>query len=375
MSENLDKSTVRRYKETEKVLAKYGLGLKKSKQKRKILNEPDSEKLPEEKSPKNLENPTKKAEKTPQNAQSETPASRKGHRMIFDKPSPKNPVIRAVSEIRQKKILDLTPETPKQKRSSKSAAKNLFSEARAKRCESIFDPETESESPVIKFAGSRRAFNTTTQTIEKTYIKSPGRKSIGNGRAEMIMSLVEDSFDATITKKNKKSINKQEEKILKKKCLTDNLTVKINPIDHLLEVEKLNLMETETATPVESIPVAQSTLSKTKIAKFQPLNESTISGEDTRKTFNNTSLRSGDEIPLDFSTMSSKQKWNWILTIPREELKNQDWDAFHNCDFTDFDPGEAIQEYGEILFIDDTEEQLYRKFLFKHKMTIVQARN
>ncbi len=42
MSENLDKSTVKRYKETEKVLAKYGLGLKKSKQKRKILNEPDS---------------------------------------------------------------------------------------------------------------------------------------------------------------------------------------------------------------------------------------------------------------------------------------------------------------------------------------------
>ncbi len=106
--------------------------------------------------------------------------------MTFDKPSPKNPVIRAVSEIRQKeildltpetknlviravseirqkKILDLTPETPKQKRSSKSAAKNLFPEARAKRSESIFDPETESESPVIKFAGSRRAFNTTTQ--------------------------------------------------------------------------------------------------------------------------------------------------------------------------------------------------------------------
>jgi len=53
------------------------------------------------------------------------------------------------------------------------------------------------------------------------------------------MSLVEDSFDATITKKNKKSINKQEEKILKKKCLTDNLTVKINPIDHLLEIEKV----------------------------------------------------------------------------------------------------------------------------------------
>ena len=83
--------------------------------------------------------------------------------MTFEKSFSKNPVIRTGSDVRQTKVLDLTPETPQQKRSTKSAAKNLFPEARAKRCEDIFDVENESESPVIKFSGNTRAFNTTTQ--------------------------------------------------------------------------------------------------------------------------------------------------------------------------------------------------------------------
>ena len=85
--------------------------------------------------------------------------------MSFGKP--KSPVIRSGSDVRNKKSLDLTEiaETPKQRRASrKSAAKNLFPEARVKRSEDIFDPEIgDMDSPVIKFAGSRRAFNTTTQ--------------------------------------------------------------------------------------------------------------------------------------------------------------------------------------------------------------------
>ena len=85
--------------------------------------------------------------------------------MTFGKPSPRNPVFRSGL----KKILDLSAETPKQRRSSKSAAKNLFPEARAKRSEDIFDPEIEMDSPVIKFSGSTRAFNTTTQAKLEIY--------------------------------------------------------------------------------------------------------------------------------------------------------------------------------------------------------------
>ena len=83
--------------------------------------------------------------------------------MTFGKSFSKNLEIRTGSEVRHKKVLDLTPETPKQRGSRKSAAKNLFPEARAKRREDIFDVENEMDSPVIKFSGNTRAFNTTTQ--------------------------------------------------------------------------------------------------------------------------------------------------------------------------------------------------------------------
>ena len=87
--------------------------------------------------------------------------------MSFGKQSPKNPQIRSGSDVRNKKVLELAEitETPKQRRASrKSAAKNLFPEARVKKSDDVFDPESgDMDSPVIKFAGSRRAFNTTTQ--------------------------------------------------------------------------------------------------------------------------------------------------------------------------------------------------------------------
>ena len=84
--------------------------------------------------------------------------------------------------------------------------------------------------------------------------------------------------------------------------------------------------------------------------------------------------------------MSSKQKWNWLLTIPKNEHKNQDWDAFH--DLTDYvrfslhfhinilfqNPARVFAEAGEIINIDNDEEQLYRKLLFKHKMYILKSR-
>ena len=89
--------------------------------------------------------------------------------MTFDKSFSKNLVIRTGSDVRHKKVLDLTPETPQQRRSTKSAAKNLFPEARAKRRDDIFDVENEMDSPVIKFSGSTRAFNTTTQEQLQTF--------------------------------------------------------------------------------------------------------------------------------------------------------------------------------------------------------------
>jgi hypothetical protein len=191
------------------------------------------------------------------------------------------------------------------------------------------------------------------------------------------MTLLEDSLDETRNKTLliKKDCNKNkqlEEKMLKTSCLVEKLTVRIRPIEELLDLDKHEMMETEVASPAKALPVAQSTLSKTKIARFTPLNESTISGEETQKTVNNTSLRSGDEIPLNFTSMSSKQKWNWLLTIPKNELKNQDWDAFH--DLVDYNPARGFEEAAEIINIDDNEEQLYRKLLFKHKMFILKSR-
>ena len=99
-----------------------------------------------------------------------------------------------------------------------------------KKSENVFDPDYATDSPVIKFSGSRRAFNTTTQTVENgNGVRTPrdlrsGRKSIGNGRAEKIMSLVEDSFDTTMKR------IERDEKELKAKCREDNLTVKITAL-------------------------------------------------------------------------------------------------------------------------------------------------
>ena len=53
------------------------------------------------------------------------------------------------------------------------------------------------------------------------------------------MSLIEDSLDETRVIKSKKSFNKQETKMLKKKCLEDKLAVIIKPIDHLLDFSKV----------------------------------------------------------------------------------------------------------------------------------------